>query len=115
MNRPLAELMQSEDFVRRHIGPDDADIAHMLEVVGVGSLDELLTAAVPDTIRLADPLDMHGPATESAVLDRLRAIAGKNKVYRSMIGIAFFVTVSGFPGVHAGSGFDYKIFDILIR
>ncbi|HSF84479.1 MAG TPA: aminomethyl-transferring glycine dehydrogenase [Acidimicrobiia bacterium] len=94
MNRPLADLMQTEDFVRRHIGPDDAEIARMLEVVGVDSLEELLTAAVPDGIRLSEPLAMHGPATESAVLERLRGFAKKNKAYRSMIGMGYYDTIT---------------------
>ncbi len=94
MNPPLTELLQSEDFVRRHIGPDDDDIAHMLDVVGVGSLDELLDAAVPDAIRLETPLAMHGPTTETAVLERLRAIAKKNVVYRSMIGMGYYGTIT---------------------
>ncbi len=94
MTEPLADLLQSDDFVRRHIGPDDEDIAHMLGVVGVGSLQELLDAAVPDGIRLDEPLTMHEPATETAVLDRLRGIAAKNKVYRSMIGMGYYGTIT---------------------
>ena len=54
MNRPLADLMQTEEFVRRHIGPDDAEIAHMLEVVGVDSLGELLDAGAADFVIAVD-------------------------------------------------------------
>ena len=38
-------------FASRHIGPRDAEIAEMLDVVGVGRLDELIDAAVPEEIR----------------------------------------------------------------
>ncbi len=94
MTRPLSELNQTEDFVRRHIGPDDAEIAHMLGTLGLDSLDDLLDAAVPDAIRQADPLALHGPATESSVLERLRETAAKNDVYTSMIGLGYYGTVT---------------------
>ena len=35
------------EFVARHIGPDDAAVAHMLEALGHESLESLMTAAVP--------------------------------------------------------------------
>ena len=45
--RPLSELEQSTDFAHRHIGPSAADIAAMLETLGMKSLDELVEKAVP--------------------------------------------------------------------
>ena len=40
------------DFAnRRHIGPSPAEIADMLEVIGVKSLDDLIDQTVPDSIR----------------------------------------------------------------
>ena len=38
----LGELERADEFARRHIGPDEAEIAAMLEVVGAASLDELI-------------------------------------------------------------------------
>src|ERR671913_1101901 len=46
------------EFVARHIGPDDAAVAHMLEAIGHESLESLMTAAVPDGIRSAAPLHL---------------------------------------------------------
>ena len=46
------------EFVARHIGPDDAAVAHMLETVGHESLESLLAAAVPGGIRTAASLDL---------------------------------------------------------
>ncbi len=94
MTRPLADLLQTEDFVRRHIGPDDADIAVMLETLGLESLDDLLATAVPDSIRQADPLRLPGPQTESTILSRLREIAAKNQVYTSMVGVGYYGTIT---------------------
>jgi glycine dehydrogenase len=54
----LATLFATDDFVGRHIGPTAAEQAHMLEVLGVGSLDELLDQTVPAAIRLQGPLPL---------------------------------------------------------
>ncbi len=51
MTRPLSDLEQTDDFLRRHIGPDADDVAKMLEVVGVADLDDLIEQAVPASIR----------------------------------------------------------------
>src|SRR5262249_24083324 len=48
-------------FVPRHIGPSDADVAAMLEVLGYSSLDTLIDATVPAGIRLKRPLAIHDP------------------------------------------------------
>ena len=94
MPRPLSELSQTEDFIRRHIGPSGDEVAAMLDVIGVASLDALIDAAVPDGIRIDAPLDLGAPQTETAVIDRLRAIAARNQVYTSMIGMGFSGTIT---------------------
>ncbi|WP_341350854.1 hypothetical protein [Nocardioides convexus] len=42
--------------MKRHIGPDDAQVASMLDRLGYRSLDGLMDAAVPKSIRSTDPL-----------------------------------------------------------
>ena len=46
------------EFQRRHIGPSDSDLTAMLDEVGYSSLDDLIRAAVPDSIRIDEPLDL---------------------------------------------------------
>ena len=84
----LAELEGVEDFAGRHVGPGDADIAEMLAFLGLRSLDDLVDRAVPPAIRSTMP-DMPALGTESAVLDRVRALAARNRVFRSFIGMGF--------------------------
>ena len=36
------DLEQRDDFIRRHIGPSEAQIAAMLETLGLPSLDALI-------------------------------------------------------------------------
>jgi glycine dehydrogenase len=89
-------------FAARHIGPDSQAIAAMLDVIGVASLDELATKAVPTGIldRLTDSgaapgLDRLPPAaTEAEALTELRALADTNTVATSMIGQGYYDTLT---------------------
>jgi glycine dehydrogenase len=91
-NRDL--LQPADRFVKRHIGPRSHDVAHMLRLLGVASLDELMEEAVPNAIRLEGHLNLESPRSESAVLDELRAIAAQNKVFRSFIGMGYSGTIT---------------------
>ncbi len=81
-------------FVRRHIGPDEADRASMLAALGRGGLDELIDAVVPPAIRLSRPLNLPAPASEAEALAELRALASRNQVWRSYLGQGYHGTVT---------------------
>ncbi|HEY8855945.1 MAG TPA: glycine dehydrogenase, partial [Rugosibacter sp.] len=89
---PLAELEQRDEFVARHIGPDEGEIRQMLAAVGVDSLAALINATVPATIRLNHLLDLPAPMPEQAALKKLRTIAEKNSVKKSCIGLGYYGT-----------------------
>ena len=86
-------LAPSDTFVRRHVGPNAGEIREMLRAVGVDSLDELVDQTVPKNIRLKKPLKLAEPRAEHELLAELKAIAGKNKVYRSLIGQGYHGTI----------------------
>ncbi|MFI5253344.1 MAG: aminomethyl-transferring glycine dehydrogenase [Bacteroidota bacterium] len=86
------DLTRHESFTRRHIGPDDRDIERMLEVVGAKSLDEFISRVVPASIRSKKPLDLEPALSEPDALARLKHIASKNKIYRSLIGMGYYDT-----------------------
>ena len=93
-------LNPTDTFVHRHIGPDDNDVRDMLKVVGFKSLNDLIDATVPESIRLRRPLkliDNPEPRGEFELLEELKSIAAKNKVYRSFIGMGYYDTIT--PGV----------------
>ena len=69
-------------FQSRHIGPRQADLAAMLGEIGVASLDALIDQAIPRSIRLDRPLNLPPAESEHEYLQRLRAIAAKNRVFR---------------------------------
>ncbi len=91
---PLTSLEQADAFVGRHIGPREDDVAAMLETVGHGSLEALVDAAVPASIRAGIPEDFPESRTERDVLAALAALAGRNRVARSMIGLGYHDTVT---------------------
>src|SRR6266581_6722847 len=76
-------------FARRHIGPNEAEVAQMLRDVGFENLDGLIEAAIPKNIRLNRQLNFPEARSESEALAELRAISKKNKVLRSFIGAGY--------------------------
>ena len=91
--RTLIELEMRSDFVRRHIGPGEGQIAEMLSALGLESLDELITRAVPDSIIDDEPLDLPPIKSERATLSHLREMSERNRVFISMIGMGYYGTV----------------------
>ena len=87
-------LAPSDALLPRHLGSNPAEVGRMLETVGYGSLDELIDAAVPEAIRFRRPLDLPAPTGERETLERLRTIAGKNKIFRSYIGMGYADTIT---------------------
>ncbi|THF86537.1 aminomethyl-transferring glycine dehydrogenase [Deinococcus sp. KSM4-11] len=94
---PLTDLLQTADFTDRHIGPTPEDQAAMLAELGVGSLDELSDTTLPESIQFQGGLQVGGPVTEAQALADLRAVAAKNRVFRSYIGMGYSGTHT--PGV----------------
>ncbi|WP_454261440.1 aminomethyl-transferring glycine dehydrogenase [Pseudoxanthomonas mexicana] len=88
----LRELEHHGAFLERHIGPNDAEIAHMLRVVGHDSLDAMTDAIVPSSIKSAQPLALPAPINEEEALAKIRAVADRNQVFRSFIGQGYYGT-----------------------
>ncbi len=80
----------SDQFVRRHIGPNTDETAKMLALLGFKSLDDLSDAAVPKKIRLDRKLTLPAAKSEFEALAELRRIAAQNKVFRSFIGQGYY-------------------------
>ena len=83
-------------FADRHVGPRPGEVDGLLAHVGDGwaSLDALIDAAVPASIRTGRPLVLPEARGESEVLAALRAIADKNTVLTQMIGLGYHDTVT---------------------
>ncbi|HVD59258.1 MAG TPA: aminomethyl-transferring glycine dehydrogenase [Gemmatimonadaceae bacterium] len=87
-------LAPVESFVPRHVGPTDADIAAMLETLGFATLDELIDKTIPPGIRYRHGLSLPAGRSEAQVLAEFRAIAAKNRVFRSFIGMGYADTIT---------------------
>ncbi|MER7209638.1 aminomethyl-transferring glycine dehydrogenase [Streptosporangium sp. NPDC000239] len=90
---PLSELTPPP-FATRHIGPADADQTRMLEAVGFASTADLVAVAVPEAIRAKDRLNLPPAASETEAIAELRALAGRNTVLTSMIGLGYHDTIT---------------------
>jgi len=90
-------LAPSDTFARRHIGPDETEVAAMLSELGYKSLKELTDATVPAAIRLQQPLALGEPFAEHELLEQLHTLASDNQVLRSFIGQGYYDTIT--PGV----------------
>ena len=88
----LRSLEHHDAFIERHIGPNDGEIAAMLQVVGHDSLEALTDAIVPASIKSAAPLALPDAVGEVEALARIRTIAAKNQVFRSFIGQGYYGT-----------------------
>lgn len=91
---PLSSLENHNEFIHRHIGPDEAEIASMLATVGSASLDELVKDTLPATILGGSPVALPDAVTEEAALAELRRIANKNVIARSFIGMGYSETIT---------------------
>ena len=89
---PLAELAHHDAFIQRHIGPDAAQCTAMLNSLGISSIDSLIEKTVPAKIRLGEPLALETAKSEVEALAELKAIAGKNKLHKSFIGMGYYDT-----------------------
>jgi len=93
MNRDsLRQLEHHDAFLERHIGPNDAEVAHMLRTIGHDSLESLTDAIVPASIRSAAPLALPEPISEVEAIAKIRQVASKNQVFRSFIGQGYYGT-----------------------
>jgi len=88
----VGPLASPVPFVDRHVGPDPDAQRRMLAETGHSSLEELTKAAVPAGI-LDRTLDLPEPVGEAEVLAELRALAARNRVVTSMIGLGYSDTV----------------------
>ncbi|MEI5583233.1 MULTISPECIES: aminomethyl-transferring glycine dehydrogenase [unclassified Agromyces] len=96
MTTSTSPAFDVDAFGRRHIGTTPRDHEWMLAALGYDSLDALMDAAVPTAIRMHDVVDSVIPAaaTEREALAELRALADRNAVRTSMIGLGYSGTIT---------------------
>src|SRR5207302_208356 len=83
---------QNEEFIGRHIGPNEEDTKEMLKTIGVASMDELVSRTVPQSIRMDHQLRIPDAMSEAAFLHELKETSQKNKVFKTYIGQGYYDT-----------------------
>ena len=87
--------MITNNFTPRHNGVSKpCDEEKMLQTIGVKSMDELIDKTVPAAIRLPKPLNLPDGINEYEFLNHVKALASKNKIYKTYIGMGYYNTIT---------------------
>ena len=103
-NHLRSSLSPTDDFPRRHLGPNDSETDAMLSALGVENLADLITEAIPASIRDGRPLALRDDVVfndartttpgEQEALACIRSLADRNEVWRSYIGMGYHGTIT---------------------
>ena len=85
--------MTQDSFFYRHTGPRKTDTEKMLAVIGVDSIETLISETVPAGIRLKKPLNLPAPMSEYDYSAHINEVGGKNKVFKTYIGQGYYNTI----------------------
>ena len=86
--------MKTNYLKSRHIGLSEKEQQHMLETIGVNTIDELIAQTMPSDILLEEPLDLDEALTEQEHLSTMHQMAAKNQLYRSYIGRGWYGSIT---------------------
>src|SRR5258708_2119349 len=86
-----------EKFETRHNAADQEQIAEMLKLVRVGSVDELINQTVPSNIRMTKPLNLPAALSEFEFLNEFKRMVSQNRIFKSFLGTGYYHTIT--PGV----------------
>ena len=86
--------MNTDSFLKRHLGPEAKDLKKMLETIGVETLDQLINETIPSSIRLDKDLDLPDGLSENDYMEHIRSLARKNKIFKTYIGLGYYNTIT---------------------
>ncbi|MEG1659331.1 MAG: aminomethyl-transferring glycine dehydrogenase [Bacteroides sp.] len=99
--------MKTDLLACRHIGINEKDTEVMLQKIGAGSLNELIEKTIPANILLPKPLALPAPLTEYEYSQHITALAAKNKIYTTYIGMGWYNTIA--PAVIVRNVFENPV------
>src|SRR4026209_878292 len=85
---------KSNEFISRHIGPNEAETKSMLKTIGVSSIDDLISKTVPASIRMNHELSIPAAMSEHEYLKHIKEISLKNKDFANYIGQGYYDTIT---------------------
>ncbi|HCT06928.1 MAG TPA: glycine dehydrogenase (aminomethyl-transferring), partial [Pseudomonas sp.] len=84
------QLTTANEFIARHIGPRAEDEQQMLASLGFDSLEALSASVIPESIKGTSVLGLEDGLSEAEALDKIKAIAGKNQLFKTYIGQGYY-------------------------
>ncbi len=84
---------QSNEFIPRHVGPDEQETHQMLKTIGEESLSALIDKTVPPNIRMTHTLNIPSAMSEYEYLKHIKEVSLKNKVFKNYIGQGYYDTI----------------------
>jgi len=84
--------MYKENFSRRHIGPSTSELNDMLKIIGVKSIEDLLSQTIPEKIRLKSDLDIPDAISEMEFLKEIKKFSTLNRNFKTYIGLGYHDT-----------------------
>ncbi len=88
----LKVSMYKENFSRRHIGPSTSELNDMLKIIGVKSIEDLLSQTIPEKIRLKSDLDIPDAISEMEFLKEIKKFSKLNRNFKTYIGLGYHDT-----------------------
>ncbi len=85
---------QQQEFLGRHIGPNEHETSQMLNTIGVASVAELIEKTVPASIRLQNELAVDAPISEFEYLKKITTLGNKNQLLKDCIGQGYYGTIT---------------------
>lgn len=86
-------LAYMNPFSDRHIGPNSLEQNEMLEKIGIGNMEDLISKTIPEKIRLQNPLATGSAMSEYEYLKHIERLGNENKVFKSFIGLGYNETI----------------------
>lgn len=86
--------MHPDSFESRHLGPNEQEIAKMLNQLQLGSVEELIAQTIPDAIRLKKPMALADGISEHHFLKEIQNLANDNLHYDCYIGMGYHPAIT---------------------
>lgn len=88
------QLMITNNFLQRHVGPGKAETEQMLKTIGTATLDSLINETIPESIRIKKALQLPEGLSEYEYLCLLKKLGAKNKLFKSYIGLGYYNSIT---------------------
>ena len=83
----------SNEFLDRHIGPNQAEIDAMLSAIGCDSVEQVVAKTVPESILFGNRMEVEEGLTERDSLALAKKLAGQNQLFSNFIGQGYYGTL----------------------